>query len=267
MSLGRFPGMKPSQKPGSRMASRATVATAPAARPTTLALASDSSKRYSVPTVIRRSAVAGRRANFASTSIALLPDSAIGKISGDTAASASNHRIVNARFIGWLLKGGIRVPPFRSAWVLLLGDHVGQHVQLLIEHACRLVNARVVELLEHHRWFVVAQVSLAVRALVDVHAHGQVKAGGGVFFKHLLADIRIADEKEGSLHVEAGHLHHVALVHGAHHHHAAFADGHLEGLDCLVEGFATGDTHTGLLCEGGGSGECCKQGSKQCDAA
>src|SRR5216683_5109595 len=111
MRRGRFPGMKPNQKPVSRMASRATVATAPAARPTTLALASDSSKRYSVPTVIRRSAAAGRRANFASTSIALLPDSAIGKISGDTEAEASNNRIVKARFIGVLLKGGIHLLP------------------------------------------------------------------------------------------------------------------------------------------------------------
>jgi len=77
-----------------------------------LVLASDSSKRYSIPTVIRRSTAAGRRASFASTSIELLPDSAIGKISGDTEAEASNNRIVKARFMGVLLKGGIRVPPF-----------------------------------------------------------------------------------------------------------------------------------------------------------
>src|SRR5260370_40842439 len=125
MSLGRFPGMKPSQKPGSRMASRATVATAPAARPTALVLVSDSSKRYSAPTVIRRSAAAGRRANSASTSIALLPDSAIGKISCDTEAEASNNRIVRARFIEGLRKGGINVLPFQSNWERLRGDHVG----------------------------------------------------------------------------------------------------------------------------------------------
>src|SRR6266849_2529691 len=106
--------MKPNQKPGSRMASKATVAATPAARPTTLALASESSKRYSIPIVIKRSAAAGRSASFASTSIELLPDSAIGKINGDTEAAASSNRIVIVGFIGGLLKGGIHVPPFRS---------------------------------------------------------------------------------------------------------------------------------------------------------
>src|ERR1700739_1353518 len=145
MSRGRFPGMKPSQKPGSRMASRATVAAAPAARPAALAFASDSSKRYSIPTAIRRIAAAGRTANFASTSIELLPDSAIGKTSGDTEAEASSKRIVRTRFMGVPLKGGIHVPPFRSTWEPLLGNPVGEHVQFLIEHTCRLINTRVVE--------------------------------------------------------------------------------------------------------------------------
>src|SRR5260370_4044725 len=169
MSGGRFQGMKPSQKPGSRMASRATVATAPAARPTALVLASDSSKRYSIPTVIRRSAAAGRRANFASTSIELLPDSAIGKINDDTEAAASNRRIVKARFIGVLLKGGIHIPPFRSTWEPLLGDHVGERIQFLIEHACCLINARVVERLQHHCRVVVSQVVPVVLALAHLH--------------------------------------------------------------------------------------------------
>src|SRR5258707_15408099 len=128
MSRGRFPAIKPSQNPGSRMSPSATGQTPPPAKPIALVLASEWSKRRSVPIVIRRSAAAGRRANFASTSIALLPDSAIGKISGDTEAETSNNRIVNARFIEGLLKGGIHVPPFRSTWEPLLGDHVGEHV-------------------------------------------------------------------------------------------------------------------------------------------
>ena len=73
--------------------------------------------------------------------------------------------------------------------IRLLGDHVRQHVELLIEHACGLVDAGVIEGFEHDRWLVVAQVRLAVRALIDVHAQGKIKTRRGVVLEHLLADI------------------------------------------------------------------------------
>jgi hypothetical protein len=230
--------MNPSQNPGSRTASSAIVAMVPAASPTATGLASGSSRRWRSPQIAAINAIAGSIATLASTSMVLRPDSAKGKMSGDTDAARSSTRIIIIFFMKALQRGESRFLPSRR--FLYWRDHVRQHVELLIKHAGRLVYARVVEGLEHHGGLVVTQVGLAVLALIDVHAQGQIKTCCGVVLEDLLAHGRIADQEQRPFQFQPGHLEHVPLIDGAHDHHAALADSHLEGVYGLFEGLIVG---------------------------
>jgi hypothetical protein len=69
----------------------------------------------------------------------LCPASAMGKMSGETDAAPSNPRMVSSLFI-WLLH--------ISSGYRLLGDHMRQHLEFLIEHGGGLVNRGVVKRLQ-----------------------------------------------------------------------------------------------------------------------
>src|SRR5260370_41944472 len=211
--------MKPSQNPGSRIASRATVATAPAPNPTATRRARGSLLRRRSPQMNPTTAIEGRSATFANMFIEPRPDSAVGKMMGEIDAAARRMKIVITRFMKVLQRGGTDRSSLPRRFALL-GDHVGEHVKLLVEHACCLIDACVVERLENHRWLVVAHVGLVVRTLIDVNAQRQEEARSRNPFKDLLSDIGIAHDEHGSLHFKPRPPHPLPPPHAAHPHHS-----------------------------------------------